>query len=258
MRIIISPAKKMVRDTDTFMATGKPALMDKALILKDYLVKRSYEELKSIWQCNEKLALLNYERLRETDISKGQKTPAVIAYDGIQYQYMSPKTLEKDALLYIEKNLRILSGLYGVLGAMDGVEPYRLEMQARLEPPLSVENGDGRITPCASLYDFWGEDICRELFSGEDTVLNLASKEYSKAVEPYIKEGDRFISCAFCELKEGKPKQKATLSKMARGEAVRFMAQTNTEKPEDIKNFSGLGFSFEEKYSDENNYVFVR
>lgn len=264
MRIIISPAKKMNEDGDTLQYSELPILIEKTGELFRYLSERSYEELKSIWRCNDKIAALNYDRIRTMDIYGGNLTPAVIAYEGIQYQYLAPKTLEKGALDYLQERLRILSGFYGVLRPMDGVVPYRLEMQSELCPPIMIETANSETIPgnetagTGSLYTFWGKDIYNEIFSGEDTVINLASKEYSKAAEPYLKEGDRFITCSFCELKDGKLKQKATLAKMARGEAVRFMAENNVRRPEELKNFSRLGFSFEESFSDESSYVFVK
>ncbi len=264
MRIIISPAKKMTEDGDTLQYSELPVLINKTEELFKYLSERSYEELKNIWRCNDKIAALNFERIKDTDIHGGVLTPAVIAYEGIQYQYLSPKTLEKNALDYLQERLRILSGFYGVLKPMDGVVPYRLEMQSELCPPVMTEAAHsgadcGHNEPgTRSLYEFWGEDIYKEVFSGEDTVINLASKEYSKAVEPYLRDRDRFINCSFCELKDGKLRQKATMAKMARGEAVRFMAENNVCEPEGLKEFSRLGFSFEESFSDENSYVFVK
>ena len=159
---------------------------------------------------------------------------------------MAPEVFSEGALTYIQKNLRILSGFYGVLKPFDGVTPYRLEMQAK----LSVQGKK-------DLYDFWGERLYRELTDGDHLILNLASKEYAKAVEKYLTPEDRFITVEFGERKDGKVKQKATLAKMARGEMVRFMAENNIQDPEEIKAFHELGFSFEGMLSDEKKFVFI-
>ena len=90
MRIIISPAKKMNVDTDTFACQGLPVFIEKAEILKEYIKSLSYEEVKKLWGCNDKLAKLNYQRFQEMDLKKGL-TPALISYEGIQYQYILPK-----------------------------------------------------------------------------------------------------------------------------------------------------------------------
>lgn len=64
------------------------------------------------------------------DLEKGL-TPALLAYEGIQYQYMAPGVFEDGAWVYVQEHLRILSGFYGILRPLDGVAPYRLEMQAK-------------------------------------------------------------------------------------------------------------------------------
>ena len=130
MRFIISPAKKMNVDGDTMEAVGRPVFLERAEVLKGWLQGQSKEELQRLWGCNEKIAELNYGRLRGMDLEKGV-TPAVLAYEGIQYQYMAPRVFEADEWEYVEEYVRILSGFYGILRPLDGVVPYRLEMQAK-------------------------------------------------------------------------------------------------------------------------------
>ena len=60
-------------------------------------------------------------------------TPAVLSYEGIAFQYMAPSVFEDSQFEYIQNHLRILSAFYGVLKPMDGVTPYRLDMQAKVE-----------------------------------------------------------------------------------------------------------------------------
>lgn len=130
MRIIISPAKQMKVDTDAFSCTKRPVFADRAEILKDWIRSLSYEEKKKLWACNDKIARQNEERFAKMDLSKNL-TPALLAYDGIQYTYMAPAVFEDGQFEYVEEHLRILSGFYGVVKPMDGVVPYRLEMQAK-------------------------------------------------------------------------------------------------------------------------------
>ena len=125
MRIIISPAKKMNVDTDTFACQGLPVFIEKAETLKEYIKSLSYEEVKKLWGCNDKLAKLNYQRFQEMDLKKGL-TPALISYEGIQYQYMAPEVFSEKEWAYVQEHLRILSGFYGALKPLDGVTPYRL------------------------------------------------------------------------------------------------------------------------------------
>ena len=132
MRIIISPAKKMKVDTDCFPYRDLPKFLTNTEEICGQLQSMSYEELKKLWKCNDQIAELNVRRLRDMDLL-GPLTPAVLAYEGIQYQYMAPSVFMDQEYAYIQEHLRILSGFYGILRPFDGVTPYRLEMQAKLK-----------------------------------------------------------------------------------------------------------------------------
>ena len=174
-------------------------------------------------------------------------TPALLAYDGIQYTYMAPAVFEDGQLDYVQEHLRILSGFYGVVKPMDGVVPYRLEMQAKAE-----------IGRCHNLYEFWGDILYREVMDESRILINLASREYSKCIEKYLQPDDRMITCIFGELLDGKVVQKGVYAKMARGEMVRFMADIGAEEPEQIKTFNWSGYCFDDSRSSETKYVFLR
>lgn len=245
MKIIISPAKKMNVDTDSLPVEGVPVFLQETEKIKQWIQGLSWSEAAALWKCSDKLVDLNYERFRDMDLTRNL-TPAVLSYEGIQYQYMNPAVMDASQLAYIQKHLRILSGFYGILSPFDGVVPYRLEMQSRA-------GADG----CKNLYQFWKDKIYGELTREDSVILNLASKEYSKAVEPYLRETDRFITCIFAEEKNGKITQKATMAKMARGEMVNFLASVNAREPEEAKAFDRLGFSYREDLSKEEEYVFL-
>ncbi|MDE5933589.1 MAG: YaaA family protein, partial [Lachnospiraceae bacterium] len=106
MKIIISPAKKMNVDTDTFEIGGMPEFMEDAEILMEAVKALSFSEAKALWKCNDKLAQLNYERFQKMDLRKSL-TPAVISYEGLQYQHMAPGVFTAEALSYIGEHLRI-------------------------------------------------------------------------------------------------------------------------------------------------------
>ena len=245
MRIIISPAKKMKVDTDSLSWKAFPAFLENAEELSEELRKRSYSELKSLWKCNDAIAEQNFQRLQNTDL-RSRLTPAILAYEGIQYRYMSPGVFTDRAFEYIQERLRILSGLYGILKPFDGVIPYRLEMQAKLQ-----------IGECKDLYSYWGSRIANQLFSETECVVNLASKEYSMCVSKYIKPENRLVTCIFGEEQKGKIVEKGTLCKMARGEMVRFMAEQQIDDISKIKMFDRLNYRFSEEHSNEDNYVFL-
>ena len=246
MRVIIAPAKKMNTDRDSFPPEALPQFLDWTERLMLALQAMSPKELQALWKCNEAIAKLNVERLRDMDLRR-RLTSAVLAYEGIQYRYMAPGVFETGQLTYIREHLRILSGFYGLLRPFDGVTSYRLEMQAR----LSV---DGH----KDLYGFWGTQLAGQLAAETDLVVNLASKEYSRAVEPYLPPDVRLLTCTFGDLKGEKVIEKGTMCKMARGQMVRWLAENSITDPADIKNFADLDYRFSAARSTENNYVFIR
>ena len=246
MRIILSPAKKMQHDENGPEYRDLPVFLSDAEKIKDSLKEKSFSELKALWACNEKITEQNIERLSSMDLRE-KLTPAILSYDGIAYQYMAPTVFEAEMLSYVQEHLRILSGFYGVLKPMDGVTPYRLEMQAKLE-----------VDGAKNLYDYWGDRLYKEVRDSSGIIINLASKEYSKCIEKYLQPGDRYISCNFYEEQDGKLVQKGVYCKMARGEMVRFMAENRVEEPDGIKDFSVMGYRFSEELSSEKEYIFVR
>lgn len=246
MKIIISPAKKMRVDYDTFVPLSKPEFLDKTAKLMASLKEMDLPALQKLWECNDEIAVLNFKRLQGMNLERNL-TPAVFAYDGLQYQHLAPNVLEENALVYLQKNLRILSGFYGILRAFDGVVPYRLEMQARLACDGSK-----------NLYAFWNSLLYDELTKDDGEVLNLASKEYSKAAEGYVTQDVRFVTCVFATYVKGKLKVKATEAKMARGEMVRLCAENNVQHVDEVKVYNVRGYIYNEELSSENEFVFVK
>ena len=246
LKIIISPAKKMINDPDSLECTDSPYFIDKTEVLKKELQSKSYADLKKLWACNDSIAELNYHRLENMDLYRNA-TPAILSYDGIRFKYMAPAVFDINQFDYIQKHLVILSGFYGALRPFDSVVPYRLEMQAKL-----------KFGEYKNLYDFWKDDIYSFVTRDCDTVINLASEEYSKTVSKYITADKRFITCTFADMVDGKLVEKGTKCKMACGEMVRFMAENNIENPEEIKKFNRLNYEFSREYTTENNIVFIQ
>ena len=248
MKIIISPAKKMNIDDDIFEYRSKPVFFEQAEEIMNYMKNLSYDECKTIWKCSDKLAQVNYDRVVNMDLNY-RLTPALFSYEGIQYQYMGARVLSRDALEYLQDNLRILSGFYGILKPLDGVVPYRLEMQSKF---INYKNKD--------LYEYWSDKIANSLFEETNLIINLASKEYSKCVEKYLKNspGTKFITCVFGEINGDKVIEKGTLAKMARGEMVRYLAQNNVYDLEGLKRFDKLEYKYSQEKSNEKTYVFIK
>lgn len=245
LRMIISPAKKMRTDTEFLPWKDLPEFLSSSEELLKILQSMSYEEQKALWKCNDQIAGLNMERIRHMNLYS-DLTPAVLAYEGIQYQYMAPGVFTDRDYAYLQNHLRILSGFYGVLKPFDGIKPYRLEMQAKL-----------RVGKAKDLYDYWGSRIADSLLRETDCIINLASKEYSISVSKYLPEDVRFITCVFGEEIGGKIREKGTKCKMARGEMVRFMAENQIDDPDQMKSFDRLYYRFSDKYSSDKKFVFL-
>lgn len=246
MKIIISPAKKMRIDTDSLPVHGMPVFLKQAEVLCLELHKKSPAELKALWKCNDTIAAVNVGRLATMDL-RTRLTPAILAYEGIQYQYMAPNVFTNREYDYIQEHLRILSGFYGLLKPFDGVTPYRLEMQAKLN-----------LCEAKDLYEYWNNTLAEHIFSETDCIINLASKEYSLCISKYLRPGIRFITCVFGEEKNGKIIEKGTMCKMARGEMVRYMAEHQIKNPRDIRAFDRLDYAFDPARSTDDTYVFVK
>lgn len=245
MKIIISPAKKMRRE-EYVAPLHRPMFLKEAGELLSFLRSLSDSEMAKVWKVKGALlssSLSSLSMLSLEDIG----SPAIFSYDGIQYTYMSPSSFTDSMLEYAEKNLRIISGLYGLLKPLDGVGTYRLEM----ESPISIPGyGD--------LYSYWGGKIASSLMEDDRLLVNLASAEYSKAVLPYLPSTVTVVTPVFLDWEKGRYVSKGVYAKMERGEMVRFLSETGAETVEDIKKFSSRGYEFSRFLSDSNTLCFVR
>ena len=271
--LIVSPAKRMEVVDGPPHASSQPRFREEAARLAHAMRELGYDGCKRLWRCSDDLARLNYDRLLAEDPADAEDpttTAAVVAYRGIQYQHLAPAVMDERELDYLGRHLRILSGLYGVLRPFDGVVPYRLEMQAKLA-----------VDGAKDLYAFWGDRIVRALAEEADTVVNLASVEYAKAVTrhvgPRARGGSqvgrgpgaggslgaggspRVLTCLFGEpLEDGRLRQRATEAKAARGTFVRWCAEQGVEDVGDLAGFAERGYRLDEGRSDEGTLVFTR
>ena len=245
MKIIISPAKKMKRE-EYVAPLHRPMFLKEAGELLSFLRSLSDSEMAKVWKVKGALlssSLSSLSMLSLEDIG----SPAIFSYDGIQYTYMSPSSFTDSMLEYAEKNLRIISGLFGLLRPLDGVGTYRLEM----ESPISIPGyGD--------LYSYWGGKIASSLMEDDRLLVNLASAEYSKAVLPFLPSSVTVVTPVFLDWEKGRYVSKGVYAKMERGEMVRFLSETGAETVEDIKKFSSRGYEFSHSLSSPNTLCFVR
>lgn len=261
LQVIISPAKQMEVRADAFAPRGIPPFpaRTRRLVqaLRDIEREQGAVGLKALWLVNDRLLAQNIERLRgfvpvmdETELDDPAvarlSAPAVFSYVGIQYRSMAPDVLDLRALDWLQGHLWVLSALYGCARPFDAVEPYRLEMGAGLA-----------VDGARDLYGFWGADIAREIEAavrageGEPAIVNLASVEYAKAVLPYASAETRIVTCVFGEeLRDGRPVQRATASKIARGSMVRWMAERSVGDIAELERFD-VGYAFAPELSGE-------
>lgn len=252
--LIISPAKKMNVLEGPPYVSSMPLFMDRTKELLARLRELSYDEAKDLWRCSDRLAQANYERVQAMDLERNL-TAAVIAYEGIQYQHLAASVLDEDSLAWLDGHLRILSGFYGVLRPGDGVTPYRLEMQAKLAMPA------GERPATTDLYGCWADELAKALAAEFQTVVNVASVEYAKAVTPHLAGlGTQVLTCLFGTVrpKDGKLVQRSTEAKAARGSFVRWCAERRVSTPGELRSFAERGYRLDEERSDEAELVFVR
>ena len=264
LQVIVSPAKQMRVASDSFAPRGIPPFPHKTerLIraLRDIERADGAEGLRALWRVNDKLLAENVGRLHGFCVVADEcqlddpaiarlVSPAVFSYVGIQYRSMAPEVMGFEELEWLQEHLWVLSGLYGCVRPFDAVEPYRLEMGAKLA-----------VDGARDLYAFWGHDIARAICDDQSTTLvNLASVEYAKAVLPHMAGDSAVTTCIFGEeLRAGKPVQRATASKIARGSMVRWMAEHGIEDAADLTRFDvGYRYAPELSAADGSTIVFI-
>lgn len=252
MKIIISPAKSLDFETKANTSLhSNPAFLDFSEKLNKKLKAMSRKKLGELMNISPSLANLNYDRnqewVPEYDLETGKQ--AVFAFTGEVYRGLDVETLEKEKLPFLQENLRIISGLYGILKPLDVMLPYRLEMGTKLK----VGRKD-------NLYEFWGDKLAaslnQEMEDGE-LLVNLASNEYSKAVLNKSLKA-KVITPVFKDFKNGQLKTIMTFAKKARGLMVRYIIDHGITTAEEIKGFNTDGYGFSNELSSESEYVFTR
>jgi cytoplasmic iron level regulating protein YaaA (DUF328/UPF0246 family) len=254
MLTVISPAKSLDFDSEVpNVRTTKPRFLDDSQSIIDQIKELAPQDIASLMKLSDKLAMLNYERFQSfsTPFTKANARASIFAFRGDVYQGLDASSLDKDDLVFAQNNLRILSGLYGVLRPLDLMQAYRLEMGTKFE------NDSGK-----NLYEFWGEklnhSISKELKNSETPILvNLASNEYFKALKAK-QLGFEIITPIFKDFKNGQYKIISFYAKKARGLMSRYIIQNRIESVEELKGFNLEGYKFDPKSSNDKDFVFNR
>lgn len=254
MLVIISPAKTL--DYVSPLATERftqPELLDKAKALIGLCRKLTPAQIASLMGISDKLAGLNAARFSEWQpkFTPDNARQALLAFKGDVYTGLQAQDFSEEDFDFAQQHLRMLSGLYGVLRPLDLMMPYRLEMGTKLANPQGKD-----------LYSFWGEQITQKLNQaleqqGDDVIVNLASDEYFKSVQPAKLHGS-LIKPIFLDEKNGKYKVISFYAKKARGLMSRFIIKNRLSKSEQLVDFDLEGYAFDEASSVGNELVFKR
>jgi cytoplasmic iron level regulating protein YaaA (DUF328/UPF0246 family) len=252
MLTVISPAKTLDFETTAItQKNSKPVFSKQSKQLIEVMRNKSAKDLSKLMGISPKLAELNVERYRNFKHDSQHAKQAMLAFKGDVYIGLDAESYGERDFTFAQKNLRILSGLYGVLKPLDLIQPYRLEMGTKL-----------KIESARSLYDFWGGCIGREIASELEshrnkTLINLASNEYFKAIDPKLIPG-RLITPVFKDYSNGTYKILSFFAKKARGSMATFIVKNRITKPDDLRQFNDEGYVFNDSYSSEDKWVFTR
>ena len=252
MLVVISPAKKLDENCDQKILpkfTMPPYLENSKKIIK-ILRQYSSNNLSELMNISEKISILNYERYIKwsTPFTKKNSYPALLLFKGDVYKGIAASDFKKEDFVFAQKTLRILSGLYGILKPLDLIQPYRLEMGTPL-----------RIGKHNDLYDFWGNDITKEINNdvNSDYLINLASVEYFKSINTDNLKS-KLINVSFKEKRGGKYKIIAIYSKRARGLMSRYIIKNKITNPKKLKKFNLDDYKFNKVLSSDSDLVFTR
>ena len=252
MLTVLSPAKALDWSPVDVTPT-EPAFQADAVRLAKTSRNLPLRDLKALMDLSDSLARLNRDRFRDfADAPATEDTrPAIHAFAGDTYQGFEAATLDADTLRWSQRHLRILSGLYGLLRPLDGIQPYRLEMGSRLKTRRGT-----------SLYDYWGDTIAKALNAaaaeaGTDLLVNCASQEYFGAADRKALKL-RVITPVFLEDRGGAPRIVSFFAKRARGAMARYIMEHRLTAPADLRGFEAGGYRFEPEMSAGDRLVFVR
>ena len=252
MKIIISPAKSL--DFESKVPTSlhtQPRFLDQSEKLNKKLKTLSKKNLSELMKISDDLSALNYDRNQTwaTPFTKDNAKQAIYSFTGAVFKGIDVNSIEEEKIPLLQNNLRILSGLYGLLKPLDLIQPYRLEMGTRL-----------KVGTKENLYKFWGDTVANalneELEDGE-LLVNLASTEYFKVIPKKVLKVP-MVTPIFKDYKNGEYKIVMTYAKMARGLMVRYIIDNNVKTIEDLKGFNVDKYRFSEELSSGNDLVFTR
>ncbi len=231
------------------------------------LQKLNIAEISKMMEISNKLAELNFNRIinfqESFDIINSR--PAIFAFAGDVYKAMAINKIDDDNLpdflAFAQNNIRILSGLYGILRHLDLIQPYRLEMSTNFSNS-KIFNNQNLFKGQSNLYSFWNDKItdilnCEINNHKDKTIVNIASEEYFRAIN-LKRVNTNVVNVIFKEKKNNQAKIIGINAKRARGLMARFIIDNKINQHQEIVNFKSNGYCFDKDLSNSNNYIFIR
>ena len=259
MLILISPAKTLDFETPAQLERfSQPEFLTDTAKLVEQLKRLSASEISSLMKISDKLGELNADRYQtwQSEFDTINAKQALVAFQGDVYQGMKVNEFEPQDFDYAQEHLRILSGLYGLLRPLDLIQPYRLEMGTKLTHAKLQD------LPVDTLYQFWQDKLTqavnRQLEKlGSKIIINLASNEYFKAVNPQLLKGE-IITPVFKDWKNGRYKIISFYAKKARGMMTAYLIKNKIENIDAVTDFAEGGYSYNAGLSNNKNLIFTR
>lgn len=248
MKILLSPAKKLNFGATDCKIKTTPLFLDKTEELVHKMKSLSANKIADLMHLSPALANLNYERFQNFKETEEIKQ-AILAFDGEVYSGLDANTWSEELMNKAQEQIRILSGLYGILKPLDLIKAYRLEMGTSL-PVKRKKN----------LYEFWKSTVTsaftKEL-KKDELVVNLASIEYSKVLD-FKQIENKVVEPVFKEFKNGDYKTIMVYAKKARGTMAKYIVANNIADYKGILDFREDGYAYNESLSSEQKPVFTR
>ncbi len=237
MKIVISPAKNFKKVSN--IKTSPLIFKEQSQTLVRYMKEKSMSEIGNIFKLNDGLTEKVYYDYQEFDFDH-LDSPAIFTYDGLVFKQFDIDDF--DDLEYLNQRVYIFSALYGALKPLTGIRPYRLDMM--------IKDID--------MYDFWKDEVKKEIFKDDNLVLNLASKEYSKLLSPFLDEDQRMITLNFKDYKNGKARTVVAWAKQMRGFMLKHLIQNKIETIDEIKGIKMEGYEYDPYLSKKDELTFIR
>ena len=238
MKIIFSPSKEMNFKGETNLCNSSDIdLLNKFNEIYLRLVDLSKEEVERKFKIKELMLDEFMKDLQEFHSLPEKKS--IEAYSGLAFRQLKIDEYIQENWNYIQEKVFILSAFYGITCGTCKIKKHRLDFSIKLFEDVS-------------LYKFWSEYI-NSFFSENETIINLASSEYTKLID---KKRVDFINIDFYENKE--LKQISANSKKARGEMLNLLIKNQIENIEVIKTLKLKEYSYNRELSSNNNLVFIK